>query len=143
MDRCTATAKDVSERLLERTGTALMTGNFEKFADCFLLPQEMETFDGRRKVQTRDDLLEVFRGVTTHLRRKNVTEFVRHCIEARFRDDDTIVTTHMSRLLSGHTLAQTPYPVMCVLRRVDGEWKVSDGMYAVEDEPYLSKALSG
>ena len=104
MDRCTATAKDVSERLLERTGTALMTGNFEKFADCFLLPQEMETFDGRRKVQTRDDLLEVFRGVTTHLRRKNVTEFVRHCIEARFRDDDTIAGTNAdeSSVHDGH-----------------------------------------
>ncbi len=138
-----ATAKDISEYLLSQTGTALMTGDFELFASCFLLPQEMETFEGRRHVRSVDDLREVFVGVTDHLRRKNVTEFERHCIEASFRDKDTIVTTHMSRLVSGQTLAQKPYPVMCILRNVEGTWKVSDGMYAVEDEPNLAKALSG
>lgn len=138
------TAKDVSEYLLDRTGTALMTGDFGLFATCFHLPQQMETFDSCRDVRTLDDLKLVFDGVTAYFRQKNVTQLARHCVEAAYRDTDTIVSTHMSRVVSGSALVQKPYPVMSLLRRDgDGLWKVSDSMYAIEDEPRHAKALSG
>ncbi len=137
-------AKDVSEYLLDRTGTALMTGDFDLFAACFSLPQQMETFEGRRRIETRDELKTVFDGVRSYFRQRNVTQLARHCIEATYRDPDTIVTTHMSRVVSGTSLVQKPYPVMSLLcRGDDGIWKVSDSMYAIEDEPRHARALSG
>lgn len=137
------TAEDIAEYFLDRTGTALMTGDFDLFASCFLLPQKMETFQGRRDIETLSDLREVFDGVTLHFKRKNATQLERHCIEARFRDPDTVVSTHMSRLVSGSSLVQKPYPVMSVLKRVDGIWQISDSMYAIEDEESHARALSG
>lgn len=137
------TAKDVSENLLDRTGKALMSGDFDLFASCFVLPHVIETFQGRRTVETVDDLKKVFDGVTAYFRQKNVTELARHCVEAEFRDDDTIVATHMSRVVSGARLVQKPYPVLSVLRKIGENWIISDSMYAIEDQPAHAKALSG
>ncbi len=121
-----------------------MTDDFDLFAACFVLPQQMETFEGCRYIKTLDDLRTVFDGVTAYFRQKNVTHLARHCIEATYRDPDTIVATHMSRVVSGTSLVQKPYPVMSLLCRDDsGIWRVSDSMYAIEDEPRHARALSG
>ena len=135
--------KDVSNDLLERTGAAMLEGDFETFADCFELPQEMDTFHGRNLVQTREELRAVFDAVLQYYRSMGVTEMARHCVEAEFVGPDTVQATHQSRLLAGTELVLTPYPALSVLKRKDGVWRVASCQYAISDAPDLNDALAG
>lgn len=136
-------ARDVSEYLLARTGQAYATGDFDLFAACFVLPQWMETFEGRRLIATTEDLRQLFDGVRAHFDRLGVTDLVRHCIAAEFRDPDTVEATHESRLLAGNRLVQQPYPCFSVLKRTDAGWQVAGGQYAIPDALAHSAALTG
>jgi len=136
-------ARQISEDLLERSGASLVQGDFETFADCFLLPQDMETFEGRRSIETRDQMREIFEAVRQFHQRSGVTELVRHCVEAEFRTEDIVEATHESRLVAGERLIQRPYPVFSVLKRVDGVWRVASSQYAIVDAPGLNQALIG
>ena len=108
-----------------------MTGDFAVFRGCFSLPQTLEAFDGRRLVETPADLRDVFDGVRSHFSNLGVTFLERHCVEASFSNPDTVLATHESRLISGSTLVQRPYPVFSVLRRIDGDWKITHSKYAI------------
>lgn len=139
----TTTAKDVAEHLLETTGTALMSGEFELFLSCFLLPNEICTSDGCRMIRTAEDLRDMFDGVRQHFRVQNVTHLIRNCIGAEFIDPDTIRSTHVSRLVSGTLYCQEPYPVISTVNRTGGAWLISHSEYAIVGEPLHVRALSG
>lgn len=135
--------RDVSEALLEKTGAALMSGDFETFQACFILPQEMETFEGLQRIETTAQLRKIYDAVRRYHARLAVTYMARNCLEAEYRDDDTVEATHETRLLSGQRLIQRPFPVFSVLKRVDGVWHVASTKYAIVDAPELSQALKG
>jgi len=138
-----ATAKDVSEHLLQRSGDALMTGDFDTFLTCFLLPQKLGTFDGLREVATQEDVREVFDNVRAHFHANHVTDMVRQCVDARFRTPDEVAATHVSRLLSGTTLLYEPYPVFSILKRRHGVWQVAHSEYAMSENDQHAKVLKG
>ena len=135
-------ARMVAEGLLARTRDALMAGDAEDFCDCFLLPHRIELFDSSNVVETRDDLQAIFFAMRDYLLRHGITEMIRQCVDAEFTDDDTISTTHISRLLRGSELMQAPYPVYSIVRRIDGVWKIAHGKYAIANSPELDRALS-
>ena len=134
---------DISEDLLRRSGNALFNGDFELFASCFALPQEMETPEGRKLVESMADLRAVFDGVRDYFRGAGVTKMERRSISARYAAEDRIEATHLSRLIGGGRAIQSPYPVFSVLLKRDGEWRVSDSKYAISDSPAHRRALSG
>lgn len=134
---------DVSELLLQKSGEALRSGDFDSFNDCFLLPQELTTYSGRKMIETSEDLRAVFDGVREHFLMNNITDLVRYCVAAEYRDANTVVATHMSRPTSGAIMVQAPYPVYSVLVRDAGTWKVAESHCAIENEPRHTKALSG
>jgi hypothetical protein len=133
----------VSEYLLARTGEAYMTGDFDKFASCFALPHTIDTFEERRLIATTDDLRALFNTVRASFCRKNVTDLVRRCVAASFRDPDTIEATHETRLLSGTRLIQPAYPCLSTLIRTDAGWLVASGQYAVTDALTQRDAAKG
>ncbi|MEL7211591.1 MAG: hypothetical protein AAGK92_02945 [Pseudomonadota bacterium] len=135
--------KDISNDLLERTGAAMLSGDFDAFADCFELPQEMDTFHGRNLVETREDLRAIFDAVRQYYRSMGVTGMARHCVEAAYVDPDTVQATHQSRLLAGAELVLTPYPALSVLKQRGGVWRVASCQYAISDAPDLNDALAG
>ena len=136
------TAKDVSEYLLRRSGDALFSGDFNAFAACFALPQKMETFDGRKLVETEEDLRSIFDGVRAYYRSLGVTILERRCIAARFATADRVEATHVSRLISGASIVQTPYPVFSIIERGEPGWRVVHSKYAISDAPAHNRALS-
>jgi hypothetical protein len=142
-DRLLTTARDVSEYLLEKTGEAMLAGDMDAFAQNFLLPQDIDTFDGRLRVDTVEEVKEVARNVRAHFMSKGVTEMVRHCIDAHFRDEKTVEATHETRLLSGTQLVQAPFPVFSVLKHTETGWKIASSQYAITDEPAHNAALTG
>ena len=136
------TARMVAEDLLVRTGEAMLAGNFDAFRQCFLLPNEIELFDGTNLIETIEDQRAVFDSVRAFHARRGVTQIVRRCVEADFLDADTIASTHVASLLRGNELLQPTYPVYSILRRVDGVWRIAHGKYAIADAPDLDRALA-
>jgi len=136
-------AKYHAQRLLDQTGRGLILGDFDLFADCFRFPQVIQTFEGMRYVETREDMRYVFHQVRKHFEKMGVTDAVRHVVTSTYRDENTISTIHQSRLISGYTLVQKPYNVLSTIERVDGVWLVAESQYAVDDSPSLCRALVG
>ncbi len=137
------TARDVAESLLEKSGAALKNGDFDSFLECFELPQDIATFDGRKTIETPEDLQEIFDGVRALYRRRNVTQIIRQCLEAEFRDENTITTTHQSRNLSGDQLVQAPVTAYSIVKKIDGVWRISYSQYASSDDAELNETLTG
>ncbi|QFT59139.1 hypothetical protein FIU94_09910 [Sulfitobacter sp. THAF37] len=125
-------AIDVSEYLLQRSGPALMRGDFDTFASCFILPQNIETFEGRCFVNDRETLHKIFCAVRENYRQRGVTQVVRHCLEAEFKSKNRVEALHEARVYRGDELLQPPYQTFSWLERRDGEdWKVAYSLYAI------------
>ena len=135
------TAREVSEFLLERTGTALLQDNFDAFLSCVFLPQKIETFAGQRLITSPDELRQVFRAVRAYHRKNGVTDIVRHCVEAAFKDPYTVTATHETRLLSGDIMTQDPYPGFSTLKFDGKTWRITGMSYAIEDRDDHNAAL--
>lgn len=137
-------AKDVSDDLLERTGAGLMTGDFSSFVSCFNVPCFVETFEGKRFLNSKCDIRTVFDNVRNYYKAQGVTDLVRECISAEYKALDTIYNTHITRLLKHNdVLFRRPFPVFSILRKFEDGWKVTYSQYAIDDAPKHNKALSG
>ncbi len=138
----TKDAATIASDLLERSGNALMSGDFQAFADCFNLPQQFETYQGPQCAETLDDLRRVFDQVRAHFACTGVTDMARTVVHAEFKGQDIVEAVHESRLLSRNTLLRGPYPVFSTIKRTDGVWKVDGASYAITNDPQHERALS-
>lgn len=136
-----SSAQQVSEYLLKRTEQAFLTDDFAEFEACLTLPYTIETFEGRRVLNTSEELRSLFAAVRGHHRKNGVTAMARHVIEAAFKDPETVEATFETRLLNGTVLTQKPYPVFSVLKYIDGEWRASSMTFAIGDSPSHNAAL--
>lgn len=134
-------AREVAEDLLRRTGDSLLAGDFEEFACHFRLPALIETFEGKSILETENDLRTVFCGAHEYYARHNLEDLYRNCVEANYRDDDTIESTHETRLISHGVLIIPPFPVFSILRRFDRAWKIVQSSYAVSQADEFHNAL--
>jgi hypothetical protein len=73
----------------------------------------------------------------------SVTDLVRHVLEADFVDGDTIQSSHQTRVISGTTLIQAPFPNLTVIKRVGGAWLAQSTQYAITDSEKHNAALCG
>ncbi len=135
-------ASDIAEALLEITGDALLSGNFDAFAAVFHVPQVMATMAGPIHMETMDDMRRAFDEMHQHFKAIGVTEMVRTCVAADYKSSTRIESTHVSDLLHNGKRLSEPYPVFSVLEKVDGDWKVTGGEYALEPSNGQALALS-
>lgn len=137
-----ATAKVIAESLLQRTGAAMMSGDFEDFAACFHMPMVIITEDRENVLESVADLELVFQNVRAAHRRSGVTEMARHPLAAVFSDPETIKSSHETRLLSGARLVEEPYPAISILKYIDENWVITQIEYAVPaSAQFLNSAL--
>ena len=135
MQHDTYSAREITQYLLDKTGRAFLTGDFDAFQSSIALPYKLETFDGQSQVKTVEELHKLFQAVRAHHRNTNVTDMARHVVEAVFKDENTLVATYETRLLNGTRLTQEPYPAFAVVIREDGQWKAKNMSFAIEDSP--------
>jgi hypothetical protein len=134
-------AKSIAEDLLARSGEGLLTGDFALFANCFILPQDFDTFEGRRRIYEVEELRAVFDGVRGHFEATKVTIMERHVVAAEFVSQEEIRSTHVSRLVAGGKILKATYPVMSTIRSTSNGWKVASASYALPPDPGHEAAL--
>ena len=137
------TAREIAEDLLERSGQGLIAGDFKSFADCFVLPKELETFEGRRVVKTEDEMESIFDDMRAYYGKIGMTHMDRRIVDAEFRNPTTIVSTHHSRIVADQELAQQPFDVLSVIELVDDVWRIRHCQYAIIDSEEHNKVLTG
>lgn len=135
-------AYDIAEQLLARTGHALETGDFALFERYFVLPHEIQTFQGSNLLSTQSDLARVFHHVRAYYTKLGVTRLSRACVEAEFLDEHTLQSTHVSHLLNGTTLVRESFPTLTVIRRVGDRWRCARSIYAVNQDRDHERALT-
>jgi hypothetical protein len=141
MPQTLSTAREVAEILMERSRRALLDNDYEEFLQCFALPVEIETFDGRRWLKTPEHVRVLFDSIRFHHRRTGVTDAVQHVVEAVFKDPATVAATHETRLLNKNVLTQKPYPVFSLLIQGEQCWQIKSMTFAIEDQTDHNKAL--
>ncbi len=143
MSEIRKTAREIAEDLLARTGQGLITGDFKLFGDCFALPKEMETFEGRRVIRTQAEMESVFNDVRAYYAKIGMTHMERHVVDAEFRNPTSIVSTHQSRLVADYELVQQPFDVLSVIELIEGAWRIRHSQYAIVDSEDHNIALIG
>lgn len=134
-------AKSISEMLLERTGQALLTGDFEAMAQCFTLPLVHATLEGVTVLRTREDLEVLFGNVRSHFRRIGMTHMIRFCVAAEYAGPDRVNATHETHLFNRSVRLAEPFRVMSELVRIGGEWRIASSNYAVTRDHGYAAAL--
>ncbi len=137
----TSDAKKIAEAVLQGTGESLFKGDFAEYVNYFSLPQTIETFKGVRRISTEEDLRAVFDALRASLEKMGVTDYERRCIASEFIAPDLISTSHETRLMRGNELLHDPYPVHGRIKRIDGQWKIVDGSYAIRGVAGIENAL--
>lgn len=135
-------AEELVRQFLAKTGKSVLTGDFATYAECFHLPQNFETFDGPRLLETTQDLNAVFLSVQKWLLNMGATQFARDVLAAEFRGDDLVITAYETRIMRGNELLADPYPNYGSIARVDGTWKIVDGIYATNIPDLLNSLKS-
>ncbi len=136
-------AKAIPARLLDITGDALMSGDFERFAPCFSLPNAVSTVEGCVVMETREEMRAVFEDVHAYYASKGVTRLDRTVEFAVFDGPDMIRYSHISRLWNGETLVQPVYTSNSVIERRGDDWQVIDSKYSFKDRPDHTAAMIG
>ena len=127
--------------LLEKTGKALLSGDFETFEWCFALPHTIDTPDRKTTLKTQSALRLMFFKVVADYRDRNVTDIIRFCEVAEYKDLTTIEATHISHMMSGSQRVIEPYPGFSVIKHIDGRWQLTATQYAVDNETNVGRAL--
>ena len=133
-------ATAICATIIENTGIAIVSGDYEAFARHFVLPFQLETLDELRICKEESEFRSIFDAVHNRLTKQRVTLMARNCIAAEFRGPNTIIATHETRLISHNQLIEDPFPVMSIFeRQPDAEWRSNAASYCVQDGSlYLS-----
>lgn len=136
------TAVEIAETMLETTGTAMLSNDFDTFAQCFHVPHVIETPDTKTILKTRTALREVFDRVVEDYRDRNVTSLVRICEVAQFHGPFKIESTHITHMMSGNLRVKDPFPSYGILEFIDNRWQCSSSQYAVDNKTTVGRALN-
>jgi len=124
----------IHQEVLDRTGQAYFEDDFDTFAQYFLLPQDVATFDGTRHLKDRSDLEDLFRSMRAFMLAKGGTRLERWNVAAEFDDPETLRAIHESRLMNAYEVIGNGHAAFSILRFSEGRWQVAYSQYIVEQD---------
>lgn len=138
-------AEEIADLLLFETGTALFSGDFDRFAACFGTPYVIETANDRIVLRDQSNLRATYDELRRFYRETEVVDVVRTVVEARFIDSDTVGSTHVASIIHADGVSRRkPYPVYSVIRRHEPlDWKIMSSLYVILDSTEHNNVLSG
>ena len=136
-------ARRIAGDIMTRTRDALISGDYEAFGSCFLVPFTLFTDLGETEVTSHEQNEEIFQRVRWHYKALGVTRIERRLLASQFFKDDTILSVHEAKLFRDGALVQEPFRVMSTLVECGDVWKITDNRYAVEGSLRFNRALYG
>lgn len=125
-------ATAVSDFLLEETRRAFELRDVELFCYRFLLPQLMGTFDGQRRITTREELEGIYQRTAAYFDTYGVLDMRRRTVEAQFETPTRVrATYHSQHLTKGPSLSDAVVGTS-TLHLIDGIWLVGSSEYATK-----------
>jgi hypothetical protein len=134
-------AKEISEMLLEITGTALLENDFDRFSNRFYIPHFIATAENKTVLETRQDLRELFNTAVAGYSRQRITNLARFCEVAEYRSDTRIEAMHITHLMSGNQRVAEPFPSFSVLEFIDARWQITSSQYALDKTTMFGNAI--
>lgn len=135
-------AKEVSEEILEATGTAILCGDYATFKRYFRLPHFIATAETQRTIETEEEFQTLFAAVHEDYLRKQITDLVRICDVAEYRTPFRIEATHTTHMMAGDRRVTDPFPSFSVIEFNDGRWQISSSQYAVDSKTTVGRAIT-
>ncbi|WP_461425120.1 nuclear transport factor 2 family protein [Gymnodinialimonas sp.] len=123
----------IYQEWLDVTSAALITGDVEGLVSRIAMPFIMRTSTAEMVLENPDDLRSDTRNVVQALKSLQVTHYIRLVKQARYLGEDTIEGWHTTYVLR-HAASVTPaYANRMIMRRIDGEWKVTEADHELSD----------
>ncbi|UWR23110.1 hypothetical protein [Sulfitobacter sp. S190] len=132
---------DIAREVMNGTRDALMCDNFDAFVRYFRLPQHMETIEGKRLVETKADLRQVFDAVRQYFVRTGITGLDRELIRAEQKAPHLIEYLYETQMISENTLFALPYPTFSMLCKTPDGWQIYYTMYGMMNADQHHAAL--
>lgn len=116
---------------LDRISTCFITGDFDAWEACIILPFSLVTKTGPVTLSTQDELRANFEQYLDACRILQLDTIARRPIAVKVCDDATVIGTYETQLLSRGTRATQPYTSSALLHRANGGWRMSSIMNAL------------
>lgn len=141
-ERLNRSATTITQDFLDRQGAATMAGDVDATLAWCDLPCTLESFEGKAVATTEAEMRGICEAFILNLQEKRLKLMVRECVEAMFKDDNTIWATYETRYVAEHNLrSQDPYFGFVILRRKADRWKISAMQFAVSSDSPANDTL--
>lgn len=142
MDGPGSSARAVGTKLLDGLNRAILARDIDAACAFFMLPNLAETFEGRRIIETESKLRDMISGAFAHYEAVGATDIVRNVLAAEYLSSGQISMASETRVLRGTDLAQAPYVIYSKAVEVDGEWRICESIYVVDDAPIYTRSIT-
>lgn len=130
-------ARRIAQDFLDRQGDATIAGDVDATLEWCDIPCTLKSIQGSVVATTTAEMRAICQTFIDKLKMKGLTHMVRNCLEAEFRDENTIWATYHTRYVGqGNLLTGDPYNAHIILRRTGDRWKISAMQFdATNDSP--------
>lgn len=135
-------AQRIAQHFLDGQGAATISGNVDATLEWCDIPCTLESMQGRTVATTEAEMRAICVAFIEGLKARRLTHMVRRCLQAMFKDDNTIWATYETRYIrDGKLLTEDPYLAFVILRRRADRWKISSMQFAVSSDSLPNLAL--
>lgn len=136
------TAKEIYQRNLDLVDKAFITGNWRAFRANVHVPQYFRSYDAEYYIETEVALRKMFGGFCDHAKATGMATFARFCVAARFIQPDLIEGIERGTVVRSQIFLDEPYDARCLLRLIDGTWRVISSENAIDRPDAMVQAVS-
>lgn len=134
-------AREILQGVLDRINLAFFSNDADTFVALMQTPHRSATLDGVTVIRSPDEARHMFERFREYLAHQEVTAYVRVCLGARFVADEVIEGLHESHVLSGRAYVQPRFTVRTMMRRIDGEWRLTETDTHIASDTPLPRTL--
>jgi hypothetical protein len=137
-------ARRIAQEFLDLQGEATISGNVDATLDWCDIPCTLESMEGQTVATNTAEMRAICTTFIDSLRARRLTCMARRCLEAKFKDADTIWATYETRYVQDNQhLIEDPYAGFVILRRRGDRWKISTMQFAVSGTSPANLTLRG
>jgi len=126
-------AQEIYQEVLDALTQAVVDIDIDVAVRRLQIPHLMVTSTARMDIQTEAELSQVLTTFGISLRELGVTEYVRTAHDCEFLSEGVIQGYHTSYFRRDGQDVVPPYPSMCRMERIDGDWLLTEAQNAINN----------